>query len=95
MSDTNSEHQRAHVLISGDVQGVFFRDSARQQAARLGLAGWARNLPDGRVEAVFEGPADSVRQAVEWCGAGPDNARVEDVSKQDEDAEGLAGFEVR
>lgn len=95
MSDTNSEHHRARVLVSGDVQGVFFRDSTRQQAERLGLAGWVRNLPDGRVEAVFEGPADAVRQAVEWCRTGPDNARVEDVSTQDEEAEGLTGFEAR
>lgn len=95
MSDTNNERHRTRVLVSGDVQGVFFRDSTRQQANRLGLVGWVRNLPDGDVEAVFEGPEDAVRQAVEWCAHGPEHAHVENVSAEHESPENLSGFEVR
>ena len=95
MSDTNNDRQRARVRVSGDVQGVFFRNSTRQQANRLGLAGWVRNLPDGRVEVVFEGPEDSVRRAVEWCRQGPEHAHVEEVSTEREAPEDLSGFEVR
>ncbi len=69
----------ARVTIAGRVQGVFFRDSTRALAAELGVTGWVRNLPDGRVEARFEGPADAVRRLVEWCHRGPPGARVRDV----------------
>lgn len=93
---TNGDHKRAHVYISGMVQGVFFRDSTRQQAESLDLAGWVRNLPDGRVEALFEGPSDKVHQMVQWCNDGPPHAGVEDVDADYEPARGdLSGFEVR
>ena len=93
MPDT--DRHRTRVWISGSVQGVFFRDSTRQKAKQLDLAGWVTNRPDGRVEAVFEGPEDAVRQAVDWCSKGPENARVENVSTEDEPPENLSGFEVR
>ena len=92
----SGDRERAHVYVSGDVQGVFFRDSARQRAGELGLAGWVRNRPDGRVEAVFEGPREKVREMVRWCEEGPPHAGVEDVEAEFEPAGGdLDGFEVR
>jgi acylphosphatase len=92
----SGDRERAHVYVSGDVQGVFFRDSARQRAGELGLAGWVRNLPDGRVEAVFEGTREKVREMVRWCEEGPSHAGVEDVEAEFEaPGEDLDGFEVR
>lgn len=70
---------RFHVLVSGKVQGVWFRESTRREAERLGVGGWVRNLPDGRVEAVFTGPADAVQGLVAWCHRGPPAAEVERV----------------
>lgn len=87
--------ERAHVFVSGRVQGVAFRDSARSQAEELGLSGWVRNLQDGRVEAVFEGDPELVRQMIDWCESGPSSADVDDVDVEDEQPEGLSGFEVR
>jgi len=86
---------RAHVFVTGRVQNVFFRDSARKEAEWRGVAGWARNLPDGRVEAVFEGPEDAVEEMVRWCGEGTPWASVEDVEAIREDPEGLEGFAIR
>jgi acylphosphatase len=86
---------RAHVLVSGRVQGVWFRGSAVETAERLGVAGWARNLPDGRVEAVFEGPRDAVEAAIAWCHRGPPAARVEGVEVGWEEPAGETGFRVR
>ncbi|MGF1470849.1 MAG: acylphosphatase [Rubrobacteraceae bacterium] len=92
----NDRNERAHVYVSGNVQGVFFRDSTRQKADELGLAGWVKNTSDGRVEAVFEGPSDKVREMVDWCENGPSQADVEDVDAEYGEAEeGLKGFEVR
>ena len=70
---------RLHAWVSGRVQGVWFRQSTRQRADELGLAGWVRNLPDGRVEAVLEGSDDAVRAGLDFLRAGPPHARVEDV----------------
>jgi acylphosphatase len=90
------DHERAHVTISGRVQGVFFRDSTRQKAEDLGLVGWVKNAPDGRVEALFQGPSRKVREMVEWCEHGPSQASVESVDADFEEARGdLEGFEVR
>jgi len=86
---------RNRVLISGRVQGVFFRDTCRRVAEQHGVAGWVRNLPDGRVEAVFEGPDDQVRRVVEWAHTGPRMAVVDKVAVETETPEGLAGFQVR
>jgi acylphosphatase len=72
--------KRAHILVSGLVQGVFFRANAKRVADRLGLSGWIRNLADGRVEALVEGEEGAVEQFISWCRRGPPSARVEDVS---------------
>jgi acylphosphatase len=71
---------RAHVMISGRVQGVFYRSDTRDAALRIGVAGWVRNTRDGRVEAVFEGDRADVEEMVQWCRSGPPNARVENVA---------------
>ena len=86
---------RKRVLVSGQVQGVFFRDTCRRIAGQQGVTGWVRNLPDGRVEAVFEGDADSVERMVRWTRRGPSSARVTSVAVSDEPVEGLAAFEIR
>jgi acylphosphatase len=85
---------RKRVLVSGQVQGVFFRDTCRRLATAQGVAGWVRNLRDGRVEAVFEGPADRVDRLVAWTREGPRGAAVTDVSVHTEPPEGLRGFAV-
>lgn len=87
---------RRHVWVSGVVQGVFFRSATYRMARDLGLDGWVRNLSDGRVEAVFEGPAADVESAVGWCRYGPDHAVVERVEVIEEPIIGGAnGFEIR
>jgi len=86
---------RAHVYITGHVQGVGFRASTRREAAATGVDGWVQNLPDGRVEAVFEGPPDAVEALVAWCRDGPQTAAVEDITVQDEAPAGLEGFEIK
>ena len=86
---------RRRVWVSGRVQGVAFRASARRQARAAALDGFVRNLADGRVEAVFEGEAAAVRRLVEWCRTGPSGARVDALEVRDETPEGLSGFEIR
>ncbi len=86
---------RYRVLVSGRVQGVFFRDTCRRMAEQHGVAGWVRNLPDGRVEAVFEGPDEDVRHLVEWAHGGPRLAVVDDIAVQPEPPEGLAAFLIK
>jgi acylphosphatase len=86
---------RKRVLVSGEVQGVFFRDQCRRLAGQQGVAGWVRNLPDGRVEAIFEGDPDSVERLVHWARQGPSRARVTAVDVRDEPVEGLASFQIR
>jgi len=71
---------RVHVTIDGRVQGVNFRAATREQARSTGVEGWVRNLDDGRVEAVFEGPAAAVRRMITWCYGGPRPARVDRVN---------------
>jgi acylphosphatase len=73
------DHARAHVFVSGEVQGVNFRAATRDQARRAGVLGWVRNLSDGRVEALFEGPRAAVHRLVSWCHQGPPSSRVEHV----------------
>ena len=87
---------RAHVLISGHVQGVFYRSSTQRQAHALGVRGWVRNLPDGQVEAVFEGDQAAVERILAWCRRGPPNAYVTDVDVRYEPFVGeFTGFAVR
>jgi acylphosphatase len=86
---------RARVVVSGRVQGVFFRDETRRRARSLGVSGWVANRPDGTVEAVFEGPREAVESMVGWCGRGPSGARVDDVQTAWEDPRGDEGFAVR
>ncbi|MBW1739896.1 MAG: acylphosphatase [Deltaproteobacteria bacterium] len=71
---------RAHVVIDGRVQGVCFRMDTRRAALERRVKGWVRNLPDGRVEAVFEGREDDVKSMIKWCEAGPPLARVGNVA---------------
>jgi len=86
---------RRHVTVSGEVQGVFFRETARRKATEAGVAGWITNRSDGRVEAVFEGAAEAVDELVEFCRQGPTAATVEHIDVQDEEPESLSGFDVR
>jgi acylphosphatase len=85
---------RRRVTAHGRVQGVFFRDSTRQEAERRGVAGSVRNTGEGTVEAVFEGDEEAVAALVELCRSGPGSADVERVDVQEEEPEGLEGFEV-
>ena len=87
--------RRVRVRIRGRVQGVFFRAATRARAESLGLAGSVRNLPDGSVEAVFEGPPERVASMLDWCGRGPAGAAVEDVDVAPEEPTGERGFAVR
>ena len=87
--------KRARVQVRGRVQGVFFRAEARARAESLGVAGWIRNLPDGRVEAVFEGADEHVESMVDWCRRGPAGAEVEEVDVEREAPVGETGFRVR
>jgi acylphosphatase len=86
---------RKRVIVSGKVQEVFFRDSTQREAERAGVAGWVRNTPDGRVEAVFEGAEYAVQRLVDWCRQGPDAAEVSQVEAYHEEPESLSGFAVR
>ena len=86
---------RKRVLVSGRVQGVFFRDTCQRVAVEHGVSGWVRNLTDGRVEAVFEGPADRVDRLVDWARHGPSHANVAEVSVLAEQPEGLTRFVIR
>jgi acylphosphatase len=83
--------------VSGRVQGVFFRASTRERAVALGLSGWVRNLPDGRVEALFHGPREACEQALAWIRQGPPSARVAGVEYAWESGAEEAGgrFEIR
>jgi acylphosphatase len=86
---------RAHIVIAGRVQGVAFRQSTVDEARRRGLAGWVRNRPDGRVEAVAEGPRGEVEGLAAWCRRGPRLARVEDVTVTwEEPRGGVDGFDI-
>lgn len=86
---------RYHLMISGRVQGVFFRDTLRRQARERGVAGWVRNLPDGQVEAVLEGQEPSVQALIAWAHQGPRHAKVDFVTATPEPPEGLTGFVIR
>jgi acylphosphatase len=85
---------RRRVTAHGRVQGVFFRDSTRDEAERRGVSGWVRNTSSGTVEAVFEGDPDDVEALVWFCRDGPGSADVTRVDVDEEEPEGLRGFKV-
>lgn len=86
---------RAHLHISGRVQGVFYRYTTEREAGRRGLTGWVRNLPGGSVEAVVEGPETTVEEMIEWCRQGPPGARVDRVDVRRSQATGeFDGFRI-
>jgi acylphosphatase len=93
-SSSQPETIRVHVFVSGKVQGVGYRATTWDTATLLKLKGWVRNLRDGRVEAVFEGPADTVDEMIRWCHQGPPAAKVQDVTIEHEPVEGLQSFQV-
>jgi len=87
---------RAHLFITGRVQGVFFRACTRDEAQKRKLTGWVKNLYDGRVEAVFEGEEEAVQSMVSWCHRGPSHAVVTDVSVEIGEARGeYIVFDIR
>lgn len=83
-----------HLLITGTVQGVFFRASTQQKAVELGLTGWVRNTDDGKVEVHAEGDEDSLSALQEWCQYGPKHAQVEKCDVQRVEEEGYGSFEI-
>ncbi|MCI0441062.1 MAG: acylphosphatase [Chloroflexi bacterium] len=83
-----STRVRARALVSGMVQGVYFRDSAQHVARGLGVVGWARNLPDRRVEILCEGEKASIEKFLDWCRQGPPSARVDNVVVEYKEASG-------
>jgi acylphosphatase len=86
---------RAHVFVTGKVQGVYFRQNTMRVAKEHGATGWVRNLDDGRVEAVVEGEENSVRKVVDWCYQGPPASKVDVVDVRFEKYTGeFAGFEI-
>ncbi|MFT3706655.1 MAG: acylphosphatase [Archangium sp.] len=88
--------RRVHLVIKGLVQGVSYRASAQDEARRLGVRGWVRNLKNGDVESVAEANADTLENFITWCRRGPEEARVENVNVTDSaDAEAFISFEVR
>ncbi len=88
--------QQAHVFIEGRVQGVGFRHFTKVNAEEVGVYGWVKNLPDGRVEAVFAGPMDHIREMVNRCEQGPGSSRVDNIDVEVEEAdEDYDTFEVR
>lgn len=94
MPELTPQAKRVRVLVSGDVQGVGFRWSARDEASARGVAGWVRNRPDGRVEAVFEGSPEAVDAMVAWCRSGPRWATVSEVDVVEESPQGDTDFQI-
>ena len=91
----SSEVVRRRVILTGRVQGVFFRASVKEAADNEGVAGSATNRSDGAVEVVIEGPAEAVESVLGYCRTGPVNARVDSAEVSQETPEGLSGFETR
>ena len=95
MKNPSSSPVRVRVFVSGLVQGVGYRYSTMNQAKYFGLGGWVRSLPDGRVEAVFEGEKKAVEGMIGWCHRGPTGATVRELVLEYEDPEGERTFEIR
>ena len=85
---------RRRLLVSGRVQGVFYRDSCKATAESAGVAGSARNLPDGRVEVILEGDPDAIDEVIGWCRKGTPQSKVESIEVSDEDPAGATGFGI-
>ena len=87
---------RAHVIVSGHVQGVFFRSEIGRMASQLGVNGWVMNRPDGKVEAVFEGDRENVESILGFCRKGPTGAHIDDIAVDREAYKGeFSGFSIR
>ena len=86
---------RKRLRVSGHVQGVWYRGAMQREAQLVGLVGWVKNLPDGRVEAVVQGTAEQIGSIIRWCAVGPPAAKVTDVETHDEPVSELAGFNIR
>jgi acylphosphatase len=86
--------KRVRVVVTGRVQGVFFRAETAARARSLGISGRVRNCPDGAVEAVFEGDEERVETLVHWCERGPAGARIDNVSVEPEEVRGERGFSI-
>ena len=94
--NSKMEQKRVHLVISGRVQGVFFRATTKETADMLNLVGWVKNLPDGYVEAVAEGAADDIMRFIEWCGRGPRGANVTGVETEFSDPTGeFESFDIQ
>jgi len=92
----NQGKARAHIWISGQVQGVFFRDATQRKAEDLHITGWVRNLPDSRVEAIFEGDKEVVSKIIDWTKEGPDTARIEEFKvKWEKYKDEFDSFQIR
>jgi acylphosphatase len=91
----NDDRVAKRVVVHGDVQGVFFRDSTEKEAQKQGVSGWVKNRDDGAVEALFEGDPSSVDAMVDFAKSGPSQADVEDVEVSDAEPEGGSSFEVK
>ncbi|MFO8241490.1 MAG: acylphosphatase [Dissulfuribacterales bacterium] len=83
-----NRQKRVNILVNGRVQGVFFRANTKAEAKRLGLKGWVKNLPDGRVELIAEGPAWAVNELINWCHKGPAYSRVDNIEFHEETPRG-------
>ena len=86
---------RRRIIVTGRVQGVSYRASARRAALALGVSGWAQNLPDGSVEVIAEGAEQPVHDLIEYLKSGPSLANVESIAVSDEPPCGESGFEIR
>lgn len=88
--------KNVHVFVSGRVQGVWFRANTKQKAEQLGVTGWVRNTHDGRVEAIFEGEEDRIKEMIEWCHRGPPLARIDNVEiKNQNPTNGFDDFSIK
>lgn len=94
MPPSTEKRVRKRILVEGRVQGVFFRASVAREAEGAGVAGWAKNLPDGRVEVVAEGTPEAVERVVDFCRRGPPLARVTRVTVEEEPPRGERGFRI-
>jgi len=92
---SEADRVRAHVHVSGNVQGVGYRANTEETATRRGVSGWVRNLPTGRVEAVFEGDPRAVESMIGWCHTGSPHATVDSVDVAYEQPQNVDGFDVR